>query len=205
MIIGLCGGSGSGKGAVCSIFNGLGVPSIDTDKVYHDLTSYMSDCLLEIKSAFGDSVVTDGALNRAKLAGVVFADGADNKRALLNDITHRHILARVRKDIAELYAKGYTNVIVDAPLLFESGFHKECDVIVGVIANADIRILRIMKRDGIDYSSAIRRIGSQLSDDELKKKCDYLITNNGGTEELTSSVAKLYDNILGGKNGKFNC
>ena len=134
MIIGLCGGSGSGKGEVCSAFLKLGIPSIDTDLVYHELTSTMSDCLKEIRDAFGDSVISNGALDRRELSRIVFADGAENKRSLLNNIAHKHILAATRNIAADLFKKGYDHVIVDAPLLFESGFDKECDLIIGVIA-----------------------------------------------------------------------
>lgn len=198
MIIGLCGGSGSGKGEACSAFLELGIPSIDTDRVYHELTSAMSDCLIEIKDAFGESVISNGALDRRELSRIVFAEGAEDKRILLNTIAHKHILSATRDIAAELFKKGYAHVIIDAPLLFESGFDKECDLIIGVIADREIRISRIMRRDGIDYDSALRRINAQLSDSELKKKCNYIIENNRDIAALRLTVSKIKDEVLGG-------
>ena len=204
MIIGLCGGSGSGKGTVSSILNNYDIPAIDTDLVYHNLTSYMSDCLIEIRDAFGENVISNGALNRKELSHIVFSDESGDKRNLLNLIAHKHILASVRDRISALVNEGYEHVIVDAPVLFESGFDKECDLVIGVIANREVRISRIMARDGIDYVSAKRRIDSQLSDEELRKRCDYVITNDRGIDELKVAVSKIYDELIGGKNGKDN-
>ena len=128
-LIGLCGGSGSGKGAVCSLFNRLGIPSIDTDKVYHQLTSSPSDCLKALTDTFGESIIRpDGSLNRVKLANIVFADGADSKRKALGRITHKYILERTDEIAAEYFNAGADFVIVDAPLLFESGYNKKCDM-----------------------------------------------------------------------------
>ena len=204
MIIGLCGGSGSGKGTVCTIFDELGIPSIDTDLVYHDLTTNKSECLFEIEKAFGSSVVSGGVLDRAQLARIVFADGNADKLNLLNAIAHKHILAKTRRMISSLRSDGYAHVIVDAPLLFESGFDRECDVIIGVVADRNVRLSRIMNRDGIDLASAGRRIDAQLTDEEIVKRCDYVITNNCDIESLKIAVSKIYDDIFGGKNGKFN-
>ena len=161
-IIGLAGGSGSGKGAVGKIFADLDIPTVDTDAIYHEITSSDSPCLRALAAEFGAEVISgSGALNRAALAKIVFAgEGAESKRLRLNEITHKFILDEARGRLSELASRGYSLAAVDAPLLFESGFDAECDVIVSVIAPKDERIARIMQRDGITKEAAIARLES---------------------------------------------
>ena len=196
MLIGLCGGSGSGKGAVCAIFGALGIPSVDTDKVYHDITSYRSECLIELAEAFGEQIIrADGTLDRARLADIVFTDGAGEKKILLEKITHKHILAKTRQIARSYNEEGYESVIVDAPLLFESGFDKECDTLICVCADSEVRIERIIARDGISRERAQARISKQLPDSYLISKCDYCITNNGDLRQLELKVKNVYKKI----------
>ena len=196
-IIGLCGGSGCGKGMVSSLFLKLGIPSIDTDLVYKEITSFRSSCIEALIEAFGESIANDdGSLNREVMRSKVFFDqNKESNIKLLNQITHKFILSETRKMIDQYEAKGKKAVIVDAPLLFESEFDKLCDVTVAVIADEDKRINRIMSRDGISYDHAKNRINSQLSTSELIKKVDLVIDNNGDVNELSSKVTKIYDYI----------
>ena len=197
-IIGLCGGSGSGKGTVAEKFSLFGIPSVDTDKVYHELTSKKSDCLEALVCEFGDSILSeDGSLNRRALSNLVFGDGvAADRRQKLNFITHKFVLERTRvilKDFEEMGAKA---AIVDAPLLFESGFDKECDLIIAVVADINIRISRIMKRDGISEKSATLRVKTQLPDDYLSSRSDYVIKNNGSLDEVENAVVEIVNKLL---------
>ena len=194
-IIGLCGGSGSGKGFVGSFFTKNGYLVIDTDKVYRDITDNSSQCLDALVCEFGADIINDkGGLDRKRLAGLVFSD--KNKLKILNAITHRFILDRVRSIIQNSASDGYAGFIVDAPLLFESGFDKECDLTICVIADEKIRIERIINRDGISYEAAKARINSQISNDELINKCTYSIENNSTDQKLRNEVADLYKTIF---------
>ena len=190
-VVGLCGQSGSGKGLICSLFSKLNVISIDTDKVYHDIISVNSDCTRELASAFGETVILDQGINRKELARLVFS--SKEKLDLLNEITHRHILDKVRSEIERINAENqFDGIIVDAPLLFESGFDKECDATIAVVADDQRKISRITMRDGITVEHAIKRLSSQISDTELKKRCDYIIVNNSDdVEELVEKVSEL--------------
>ena len=194
-VIGLCGGSGSGKSLVCSIFNELDIICIDADRVYHDMISSDSECSKELVSVFGDEIAAEVGINRARLRELAFLS-KDNLE-LLNNITHKHILKQTRLMISNVRATTDSKaVIFDAPLLFESGFDKECDLTICVIADEKIRIERIINRDGISYEAAKARINSQISNDELINKCTYSIENNSTDQELRNGVADLYKTIF---------
>ena len=196
-IIGLAGGSGSGKGAVSQIFTSLGFDVIDTDALYHSMTSTKSDCLDELVGEFGTEILLpDNSLDRKKLASLVFSDSALDKREKLNSIAHRHVLTKVREIIAQLKYAGKALVVVDAPLLFESGFDKECDIILSVLAPIEIRIERIIKRDAITKEAAEKRISAQLTDDYLIGHSDFCIVNNGTKEQLSQKVREIAEKIL---------
>ena len=155
LTIGLTGPSGAGKGTVASLFAAHGVPSIDTDKVYHDLLIPPSACLDELSARFGTGILTpDGRLNRGALAAIVFAEGHSADLADLNTITHRHILAKTREMLAAYAAQGFPAVLVVAPQLFESGFDAECGFILSVLAPYELRLARFMARDGLDAARA---------------------------------------------------
>lgn len=197
-IIGLCGGSGSGKGRACEIFRELGIPTVDTDAVYREITSTPSDCLTALESEFGSEIITEtGTLNRKKLAGIVFSgEGAGEKLARLNEISHKHILDETRRRLTCFKQEGARVAIVDAPVLFESGFDRECDGVICVIADKDTRIARIMSRDGISCEAAERRIAAQLSDAELISRSDYVIRNNSHLSDLRREVSDVLNKIL---------
>ena len=194
-VIGLCGGSGSGKGAVSRIFAEIGIPSIDTDAVYREMTLSDSPCMRELRGEFGDEVVnSQGGLDRARLASIVFNDPSRLKT--LNKIAHSFILDETRRRLAEYMDEGFPAAIVDAPVLFESGFDKECDEIICVVADKETRIGRIMSRDGITRDAAEKRIASQMPDETLISKCDHVIYNNSDIESLREQILSLKDKLI---------
>lgn len=193
-VIGLTGGSGVGKGFVCQKFLDLGIPAIDTDKTARTVCEPGKPCLNELVSCFGDVILNpDGTLNRRKLAEIAFSDS--EKHAVLNKITHFHILNEVRLWLKQQEQNGCTAAIVDAPLLRESGFDKECDVIVAVIAERDIRIKRILARDGLTEEQALLRLSKQHEDVFYTEKADHVIVNNGDAKLLDSQVETVYNAI----------
>lgn len=200
LVIGLCGGSGSGKGTACSLFSKHGIPSIDTDAVYRELTASNSPCTQALKDAFGNEIISEsGALNRKALAKLVFC-GSDSKEKLrtLNQISHKFILEETRSRLKAYNEKGYQAAIIDAPVLFESGFDMECDIIISVIADTDIRLSRIMMRDNIDKEAAEARMAAQLSNDELISHSNIVIENNSNfidLEKRINEVANLLKNF----------
>lgn len=199
VLIGLCGRSGTGKGYVCRLFEELGIPSIDTDAVYREMTgpcNVLSPCMKELTEAFGDSILfADNSLNRPALSSIVFAEGASGLRQTLNRITHAHIL-RETMSRAKIYGKnGFPLVIIDAPLLFESGFDAMCRFTVCVTASTETSVMRVMKRDGISEEAARRRLAVQLTEEELIARCDFRVKNELHCETLRTQTAEIAGEI----------
>ena len=192
MSIGLTGPSGAGKGEIGAVLVSLGIPHIDTDRVYHDVITPPSPCLDELVSEFGSDILTpDGHLDRRALASVVFADGNKEKHERLNAITHKYVLDRVREYCAEFQNQGKTAVCVDAPLLFESEFDKECDKVITVLANRETRISRIIARDTISRERAEARINAQKDDSFYTSRADAVIYNDGDKRQLEEQIKKV--------------
>lgn len=193
-IIGLCGGSGAGKGEVCRLFEKYGIPSVDTDAVSRVVMKKGQKCYDEVRAEFGNEILDEnGEIIRRKLAEVIYADAA--KKRVLEGITHRHIIEYSMRLFEEFEKKGFEFAIADAPLLFESGMDKICFKTVAVIADEESRVRRITERDNISREFALNRIHVQISDDELKKKCDYIIDNNYDFETLEKNVRMTADEI----------
>lgn len=184
VVIGLCGSSGSGKGYICQLFTERGIKWIDTDKVYRDITSSRTPCIEALADIFGIEILNeDGSLNRKELSKLVFnGEKAEENRKNLNRIAHSFILMETENLITAYKLDGAKAVLVDAPLLFESGFDKMCDVTICVTAPFETKLERIMKRDNLSLDDALARLRSQLSDDELRARCNYEIDNSGNKE-----------------------
>lgn len=190
-VIGLTGPSGAGKGYVAALFARRGIPSIDTDAVYHALLVPPSPCLDELAARFGEGILSsDGTLNRPALAALVFADGHESEREDLNRITHRYVLDEVRRRLADYACGGACAVLVDAPQLFESGFDAECHYTLAVLAPREIRLARIMVRDALEEARAKARLNAAAPDTFFRERCDAVIDNDG-TADLSSEIERL--------------
>ncbi len=208
LIVGLCGRSGSGKGYVCDLFRRYGIPSVDTDAVYRDIVDcgYPEDnsCLFELREEFGDTIIRrGGGLDRRKLADIVFCDHNEDSLKRLNEITHKYILKRTLDLVSEFGLLGYRCVIIDAPVLFESGFDRICDHTICVTAPLEVAVLRICNRDEITPEKAKSRLAGQMSESRLRALCDMEIYNDGvsDVEEQVVNIIE-YFGLVGGLHEK---
>ena len=192
-IIGLTGRSGSGKGTAAAIFAKHGVPSIDTDAVYHDLLLQKGPCTEELCDAFGDGILgADGLVDRKKLSAAVF--GKENSPALLhtlNSITHKYIMAKTHEIVLAHAKNGAPAVLIDAPLLFEAGVQKECDLVLGILAPRTVCAERITERDSISEDSAYLRLGAQHDNDFFRANCDVIIENSSDLQSLERAICQF--------------
>jgi dephospho-CoA kinase len=174
-IIGITGGIGSGKTIVSQIFAKLDVPVYEADKAAHALYDKYPEIIDLIKNEFSEEVMDkNGKINRKKLGEIVFAD--QQKLSVLNKIVHPF----VKTDFSEWFKnkKGYSYVLKEAAILFESGTDKDCDKVITISSPLEIRIARIRERDHKTKSEIELVISKQLSDEERIERSDFVIYND---------------------------
>ena len=187
MIIGITGGTGCGKTTLLDIIRQQGGTVLDCDAIYHELLKTDETLIRAISDRF-PGVVTDGALDRKKLGGIVFAD----EQALqdLNRITHGAVKQEVLRRLEGI--SGWA--AIDAIALFEGGLAELCDVTVAVTAPEEDRIRRLMIRDSISEEYARKRISAQHSEAWFREKCDDCLANDGQMDAFaTKCLAFLCD------------
>ncbi len=192
-IIGITGGTGCGKTTALNELERRGALLIDCDAVYHRMLETDRPMLDEIEKYFPGAVI-DGKLDRKALGAVVFTD----EEALrdLNIITHRHINLEIRRILREHAMNGGTLAAIDAIELFSSGLAKRCTATVGVIAGRDVRISRIMRRDGISREYAMMRVNAQRPNEYFIQNCSRVLENNGSQEEFIERCRKTFEEVL---------
>ena len=187
-IIGLTGGSGTGKGTVAARMRELGAGWVDADAVYRGLCAENCEMLTALDTAFGGVLDENGALDRPKLAKIVFSD--PDKLAQLNAITVPYIRTA---SLAAIRAQADCPIVLyDAPTLFEAGADAWCAQTVGVLADLETRVRRVMARDGLSEAAARARILAQPDDGFYRARCDYIIQNNGDLAALWRETDALY-------------
>jgi dephospho-CoA kinase len=201
VIIGLTGPTGAGKSTVAANLAQQGCGVIDCDLVAREVTSGCTECITQLCAEFGDDIVNEqGDLNRHLLAQRAFADKQKSKK--LNQITHPFILSKIKNEIFALQSRQVTAIVVDAPVLFESGADSFCNVILVVTAPLNVRLNRIMRRDNISRELAMKRINVQHSDDFYTKRADYCIDGASSREEISKQVKDILNRIAGDTNEK---
>jgi dephospho-CoA kinase len=193
LLVGLTGGIGSGKSTVATMLRDRGAVVLDADVFARDAVRIGSDAFRSVVRRFGDDVVgADGELDRAKLAGIVFAD-----RAALDDleaIVHPEVRRMLADAIQAELDTDHVVVLVN-PLLIEMGSHRDCDVVVVVSTEPDTQVVRAMER-GMDEADVRSRIAAQLPLDERARHADVLLDNEGTIDELETEVDVLWRDLV---------
>jgi len=201
IVAGLTGGVASGKSLVAKELKELGATIIDADLIAREVLCPGETAFDEVVTNFGREVLTTGGeIDRKRLGDIVFND--KEKRELLNNITHPRIRERMMARLAQLKNnKDNSNpaerpvVILDIPLLFESGLTSKVDCVIVVSADVPTQIKRLMQRDGLTETEALARINSQIPLKEKLKAADYIIDNNVGSTESLKETQLLYEKL----------
>lgn len=182
---------GSGKSTVSEYLSkNMGLTIIDADQIARDVTRPGQETLLKLREAFGSEIINDdGTLDRRKLAGIAFQ--SDEKKKLLERITHSAIREEINCRLRTSAAKHENAVVLDVPLLMESGIDGLCDTVWVVTTAKDVRIERISARDGITKEEINARINAQISDRERFARADEIIDNSGDKEALYREIERL--------------
>lgn len=189
LVIGLTGNIGCGKSSLSYILKQNSLDIIDADIISREIMND-KELLTEVFNVFGDNIKgIDGSLDRKKLGSIVFND--DNKLISLNNITHPAIKKEIKRRIKDIESSNRNIVVVDAALLIEGEFLDLVDKLIVVTCDEKIQINRIIKRDNTTREEALKRINSQMSQDEKIKFGDYIIDNSGDLESLNYKASKL--------------
>ena len=193
-VIGLTGGTGSGKTEAAKYLESLGAARFDADEASHAVTAPGGAALGPIRATFGDEVFfPDGTLNRRRLAAIAFASREKTDR--LNAIMHTEIRKRMLER-ADACRAAHINVIFDAPQLFEAGMEDACDCCVAVTAPLEIRVKRLTDRDGLTEQEIRRRVARQHEDSFFIERCQYHICNDGDIAQLERKTEAVIGEIL---------
>ena len=195
-VIGLTGGAGSGKSAVAVMLARKGALYINADQLAREVVEPGKPALTEIREAFGPSVIKeDGSLDRGRMAEVVFNDTEARER--LESIIHPRVIARIRDRIDRAGSEeAYPAVVVEVPLLYESGTEDMMDEVWVVDAEENTQVRRMMERDGISEEQARGRLRSQMDPRVRAGMADILIENNGSLHDLALAVDKAWADAL---------
>ena len=195
IIIGITGPTGAGKTTALNELEKLGGAVIDADAVYHELLASNQTLRRELEDRFGPLTDGLGHFDRKKLGAIVFADPA--AMADLNAITHKYIGAEIRGRLEQAERAGCPAAAIDAIRLFESGLADLCAATLAITAPPEVRVRRIMAREGITEDYARSRVAAQQRDEYYVGKCGYTLVNDCATpEEFATRARALFEEIL---------
>ena len=191
MIIGITGNSGTGKSEISKILaKKIDAKVIDADEVVKELSENGNEYYAKIVELFGISIVENNKLKKQQIAKIIYND--EEKRKELNKLTYKYVVDEIKKRANNT---KYKNIIIDAPLLFESGLDKICNFTIGIIADINKKIRRICRRDNIEPETARERLNIQKEDEFYIQQSDYIIENNEkidaiNWEEICTKIGK---------------
>jgi len=195
IVIGITGPTGAGKTTVLNVLRELGGAVADCDGVYHELLSTSVPLREELAARFGPGIFDEnGDLRRKELGAIVFGD--PDALADLNAITHRHIVSELERRIAQAEGEGRPAIALDAVALLESGAGTLCGTTIAVTAAEEVRVGRIMAREGIGEDYARARVRAQKPSAWFEERCAHTLRNDGEKASLEEQARELFKSIL---------
>lgn len=180
MIIGITGNSGSGKSEISKILSKkINAKIIDADEIVKKISKPGNEYYKKQVELFGKEILIDNKLNRKKIAEIIYNN--TEKREALDKLTYKYVVDAIKK---EIHIEKEKYIIIDAPLLFESGLNNICNFTIGIISKKELKLQRICKRDNIDKNTAEARLRIQKDEEFYKKNTDYIMENNGNLNEV---------------------
>jgi len=193
--VGLTGSIAVGKSFVCAHFRELGAVTLDADETAREVVAPNTDGLRKIVENFGAEVLqANGELDREKLGAIVFADEA--KRQLLNSIVHPLVIEAQNEWLTARESENPAGVaVIDAALMIESGSYKRFTKLIVVWCKPALQLERLMFRNNLSEAEAVRRINSQMSQEEKKRYADFLIDTSTGFEDTRRQTIEVFGQL----------
>ncbi|MBI5150601.1 MAG: dephospho-CoA kinase [Candidatus Omnitrophica bacterium] len=194
LVVGLTGSLATGKSTVTAMFAALGAKVIDSDRVAHGLLKESGGCYKQVVKTFGPRVIGPNGIDRNKLAGIVFHDRRQLKR--LEKIIHPKVRAAIKTKLAAFKKSGFHGIVViEVPLLFESGFNQWMDTSIVVASGRARQLERAVGRLKLTRTQALRRIDAQLPLRDKIRLADIIIDNNGTRKETGKQVKIIWQKL----------
>jgi len=188
--VGVTGGIGSGKSTVCNLFRCLEIPVFNADEAGRCLLAEDAGIIGQIENIFGKQIIINGKPDRKKIAEIVFND--PEKLVTLNAVIH----PAVRKEFNQWTIEQNAPYVIDeAAILFETGLYKQLDYTILVVAPEQLRIRRVLQRDGMDEVAIKSRMKNQWSDEEKKKIASFVLINDD-TTPLLPQVMDIHNKLV---------
>jgi dephospho-CoA kinase len=191
--VGLTGNIAAGKSTVADVWRGLGATVIDADELARRAVDPGTPAYAAIAAEWSEVVEPDGALDRAALRRIVFAD--PDARERLEQIVHPAVASLRGELYAEAEARGEEVIVADIPLLFEVGLVDEFDVVVLVDAPEEVRLARLVGDRGLDPEEARRIITSQMPAELKRARADYVIENTDTLREVQRQAREVWEQL----------
>ena len=192
IILGLTGSIGMGKTTAAAAFKSLHVPVHDAGAVVHELMNVGGGAVTAVATAF-PGVEKDSAIDRSKLGSQVFGDRAALKK--LESILHPMVGARKKIFLATMARRRRPLVVLDVPLLFETGGDRFCDAVVTVSAPPFVQKARVLARPGMTLATFERILGQQTPDQEKRRRADFVIETGLGKYESLRTIRRILNTV----------
>lgn len=192
--IGLTGGIATGKSTVGSILTELGIPVYNTDQLSHDAIRKGTSLYREILARWGQELLgEDGEIDRKRLGKIVFADAAERRR--LEAMIHPVVIAEVQRLISEGRQRGEPVLVFEVPLLFEVNLEGMFDQVWVVSLPLEEQLNRLMHRDGLSRTDAMKRINAQMPLSVKEGKADVVINNQYDLAQVRQQIIRILEAI----------
>ena len=204
-LVAVTGGIGSGKSTVAARLAHHGAEVIDLDEVAREIVQPGEPALEEIAARFGqDLLLDDGSLDRGELARRAFVD--DDSRRDLDRITHPRVASRIAERLTVLAGEDHHDpsriIVVDHPLLIETGQASRFDTVVAVLADEELRLRRLVEQRGLDPEDVRARMRQQVDDQARRAAADHVLVNEGDLDVLNAEVDRLQAHLAAKASGQ---
>lgn len=191
--VGITGGLGAGKSTASKFLEEKGAYVFNADVVAKELLKSDPDIKKQLIDAFGMEIIKDGEIDSERLAKISFA--SEENQNIINNIVHPCVIEEFSKKLEELNNR-YDLVIVDAPLIFESGFDSHLDYTVLIYSTYKTRLERALRRGNLSREDILRRMELQMPEEEKRELASFIIENNGTIEQLKAAIDEFYQNLM---------